>query len=50
MIKSEDQQKLQAQGRSVELVQRQWDYLKRGTPLLSGIFPATLNNLSLIHI
>ncbi|MGY8922544.1 MAG: DUF4301 family protein, partial [Flavobacteriales bacterium] len=44
MIKSEDQQKLQAQGRSVELVQRQWDYLKRGTPLLSGIFPATLNN------
>ena len=38
MITIEDQKKLQVEGRSVELVQRQWDYLQRGTPLLSGIF------------
>lgn len=44
MITIEDQKKLQVEGRSVELVQRQWDYLQRGTPLLSGIFPATLEN------
>ena len=44
MITTEDQKKLQIEGRSVELVQRQWDYLQRGTPLLSGISPATLDN------
>jgi len=44
MITTEDQKKLQVEGRSVELIQRQWDYLQRGTPLLSGIFPATLEN------
>ena len=44
MITTEDQKKLQVEGRSVELIQRQWDYLQRGTPLLSGIFPATPEN------
>jgi len=44
MMTTEDQKKLQIEGRSVELVQRQWDYLQRGTPLLSGISPATTDN------
>jgi len=44
MITSEDQKKLQVEGRSVELVQRQWESLQRGAPFLSGITPATIHN------
>ena len=47
MITSEDQKKLQVEGRSVELVQRQWESLQRGAPFLSGITPATIHNKGL---